>query len=103
MLQTPSAALFSPTRNSRILRNLAIAAAAVLLAATAPDANAQTGTIKIVVPSSAGGGADILSRLLADQISRMQGATMIVENRPGAGNTIGTEAVSLATPDGNTV
>jgi len=60
-------------------------------------------TIKIVVPSTAGGGADTLARLLGDQISRKQGQTIVVENRPGAGNTIGTEFVSRAAPDGNTV
>jgi tripartite-type tricarboxylate transporter receptor subunit TctC len=58
-------------------------------------------TIKIIVPSTVGGGADILARLLADQISRSQSITMIIENRPGASNTIGTEAASRAAPDGN--
>jgi tripartite-type tricarboxylate transporter receptor subunit TctC len=57
-------------------------------------------TIKIIVPSSAGGGADILARVLADQISRQQGVAVAVENRPGASNTIGTEVVSRAAPDG---
>jgi len=60
-------------------------------------------TIKIIVPSAPGGGADILSRLLADQIGRVQGVKMFVENRPGAGNTIGTEVASRAAPDGNTL
>ena len=46
---------------------------------------------------------DILARLLTDQISRTQGWTVVVENRPGAGTSIGTEAVSRAVPDGNTV
>ncbi len=50
-----------------------------------------------------GGGADTLARLLGDQISRKQGQTIVVENRPGASNTIGTEAVARAAPDGNTV
>ena len=62
-----------------------------------------TRTIKIIVPSTAGGGADTLARLLGDQISRKQGQTIVVENRPGASNTIGTEAVARAAPDGNTV
>jgi tripartite-type tricarboxylate transporter receptor subunit TctC len=67
-------------------------------------ASAQaTQTIKIIVPSTAGGGADTLARLLGDQISRKQGQTVVVENRPGASNTIGTEAVARAAPDGNTV
>ena len=52
---------------------------------------------------SVGGGADILARLLADQISRTQNVTMVVENRPGASNTIGTEAAARAAPDGNTL
>ena len=74
------------------------------LAALSSQAPAQTSrTIKIIVPSTAGGGADVLARMLADQIGRMQGQTMVVENRPGAGNTIGTEAVARSAPDGNTL
>ena len=46
---------------------------------------------------------DFLARLLSDQISRSQGATILVENRPGAAGIIGTEAVSRAAPDGGTV
>jgi len=60
-------------------------------------------TIKVVVPFPPGGGADILARLLAEQVGRAQGPTMVVENRPGAGTVIATEAVSRAPPDGNTV
>jgi tripartite-type tricarboxylate transporter receptor subunit TctC len=60
-------------------------------------------TIKIVVPFAPGGAADTLARLLAERISRAQALAMVVENRPGAGSVIGTEAVSRATPDGNTV
>jgi tripartite-type tricarboxylate transporter receptor subunit TctC len=79
-------------------------AAVVLIALSGEPAQAQTPrTIKIIVPSTPGGGADVLARLLADQISRTQGATLVVENRPGASNTIGTEAASRAAPDGNTL
>jgi tripartite-type tricarboxylate transporter receptor subunit TctC len=60
-------------------------------------------TIKIVVPAPPGAVADILARLLTMQISSTQGATLVVENRPGAGDVIGTEAVARATPDGNTL
>ena len=48
----------------------------------APSVLADTRTIKIIVPSTAGGGADTLARLLGDQISRKQSQTIIVENRP---------------------
>jgi len=60
-------------------------------------------TIKVVVPYSAGGAADTLARLLAEQIRRTQGPMLIVENRPGANGVIGTEAVAHAAPNGNTV
>jgi len=70
----------------------------------AAPALAQTAaTIKIIVPSTAGGGADTLARLLGDQISRKQGQTIVVENRPGASSTLGAEAVARAAHDGNTV
>jgi len=59
--------------------------------------------VKIVVPFAAGGTADTLARLLADQIGRSFGQTMVIENRPGAGSVIGTEAVARATPDGTTI
>jgi tripartite-type tricarboxylate transporter receptor subunit TctC len=84
---------------------LAIVVAAVGLAASlAPSAWSQpTGTIKIVVPYTPGSGPDILSRLMAEQIGRAQGPTVVVENRPGGGTVIGTEAVERAEPDGHTV
>jgi tripartite-type tricarboxylate transporter receptor subunit TctC len=60
-------------------------------------------TIKIVVPFAAGGGTDILARLLADHIARAAGQATVVENRPGGGTVIATEAVARAMPDGSTV
>jgi tripartite-type tricarboxylate transporter receptor subunit TctC len=62
-----------------------------------------TRTIKIVVPSAPGGVLDLLPRLLAEQIGRAQGPTVVIENRPGANEVIGIEAVARAAPDGNTV
>jgi tripartite-type tricarboxylate transporter receptor subunit TctC len=60
-------------------------------------------TIKIVFPGAPGSGGDAMVRLLAEQIGRTQGLTIMVENRPGANQVIGTEAVSRAAPDGNTL
>lgn len=84
---------------------LAIALLAVILAAPSGEsAWSQTPrTVKIVVPYPPGSGPDILSRLMAEQIGRAQGPTVVVENRPGGGTVIGTEAVARAAPDGNTV
>ena len=78
--------------------------AAALLACSGASAWAQTARpIKIVVPYTPGSGPDILSRLMAEQIGSAQGPTMVVENRPGGGTVIGTEAVERAEPDGHTV
>jgi len=82
----------------------AAAAALILLGLFGREALSQPArTIKIVVPLAPGGGADILTRLLADHIRRTQAVGMVVENRVGAGSVIGTEAVSHAAPDGNTL
>jgi tripartite-type tricarboxylate transporter receptor subunit TctC len=88
---------------SLLTRSAIALAAALALAAVAPGAWAQSGTIKIVVPYTPGSGPDILSRLMAEQIGRAQGPAVVVENRPGAGTVIGTEAVERAEPDGHTV
>jgi tripartite-type tricarboxylate transporter receptor subunit TctC len=72
------------------MRKLKVAAALVLLFAAVPPAWSQSKQIKIVVPYTPGSGPDIISRLL-------------VENRPGAGTVIGTEAAARAEPDGTTV
>ena len=85
------------TRSSAVLSILFIA----MLGTQA--ARSETRTIKIVVPGTPGASSDILVRLLAEQIERASGATIVVENRPGAGNAIGSEAVARAAPDGNTL
>jgi tripartite-type tricarboxylate transporter receptor subunit TctC len=77
--------------------------AALLLALSAPVLQAQTGTTKIIVPYPPGSGPDILSRLMAEQIGKAEGQTVVIENRPGGGTLIGTEAAARAAPDGNTV
>jgi tripartite-type tricarboxylate transporter receptor subunit TctC len=76
-----------------------ICAAVVALAIT--SASAQTR--RIIVPYTPGSGPDILARLMAEEIGAQNGPTMIVENRPGGGMVIGTEAAARAEPDGNTV
>lgn len=90
--------------STRQLIRLATAIAALGLVFVVHDAWSQaTGTIKIVVPAPPGAVADILARLMATQMNAMQGASVVVESRPGAGDVIGTEAVARATPDGNTL
>jgi tripartite-type tricarboxylate transporter receptor subunit TctC len=68
-----------------------------------PAAVAQSKTIKIIVPYTPGSGPDILSRLMSDQIPKDGGPGIVVENRPGGGTLIGTEAAAKTEPDGHTV
>ncbi len=86
----------------------AVCAAAAMLALGAShgtsSAFAQSSkTLKIIVPYTPGSGPDIISRLMGEQIQKAGGPTVVVENRPGGGMTIGTEAAARAEPDGNTV
>jgi tripartite-type tricarboxylate transporter receptor subunit TctC len=76
----------------------------VLLSLADRGAWSQTArTIRFVVPFPAGGGADLLTRVLTEQIGKVENVTTVVENRPGAASIIGTDIASRAAPDGNTV
>lgn len=59
--------------------------------------------VKIIVPSAPGGGSDIIARQLAQSFSKVFGQSFFVENKPGAGNMIGIEAVMHAPADGYTL
>ena len=70
------------------------------LAQTAPCPNKP---IKAIVPFAAGAATDIVARVVLTQLSRQLGQPIIVENKPGAGGTIGASAVAHAEPDGYTI
>jgi tripartite-type tricarboxylate transporter receptor subunit TctC len=90
-------------RDSRA-RLAAILVAAIALALTATAAWPQSNrTIKVILPFAPGGPAYNAIRILGQQISATGGPTIVVEPHPGAGTAIGTELVSTATPDGNTL
>ncbi|MEN9498837.1 MAG: hypothetical protein RIS83_656, partial [Pseudomonadota bacterium] len=62
-----------------------------------------TRPVRIIVPTGAGGITDVLARLVAERLAARLGGQVIVENRPGAGGIIGTEAVARAEPDGHSL
>jgi tripartite-type tricarboxylate transporter receptor subunit TctC len=66
-------------------------------------ASKPTRSIKVVIPFPASGAADVVARILADEVSRTQGVSIVIENHPGAGSVLGTEVVARAPPDGNTL
>src|ERR1700704_6666964 len=87
-------------------RWLRIAAVAAVMSAVAGAAQAQPFPAKpvhIFVPYPAGGAVDILTRTLGDVVSKQWGQSVIVENRPGAGGVIASQAVATAPPDGYTL
>jgi len=83
-----------------------IAAVAVSLALPALPANAQQYPMKpvrMIVPFGAGGPADVFGRVIAQHLSDQLKHSFVIENRPGAGAVIGTDAVAKAAPDGYTL
>ena len=59
--------------------------------------------VRVIVPSTAGGGADITARIFSQPLGKALGQNFVVDNRPGAANIIGTDLVSKAPPDGYTL
>lgn len=96
-----------PWRTHRAALTAMTAAAIATLATTLPAAVAAqsfpTRAVRVIVPSPPGDGSDLTARALAQRLSESWGQPVVVENRPGAGGRIGTEAAIAATPDGYTL
>ena len=84
-----------------VLAGLAATAATPAFAQTAADY--PKGPIRIICSAAAGGGNDLIARIVAERLQAKWGQNVVVENRPGAGNNLATEQVYRAPPDGYTL
>ena len=85
-----------------VIRSL-LAAALVVLAPTVLAQSYPNKPVKIIVAFTAGSATDILARVVAEQLTRSMGQPFIVENKPGAGGSVGTEQAKNSPPDGYTL
>ena len=76
---------------------------AVALPAQAQPQDYPTKPVRIIVPFAPGGSADVFGRFLAQRLQESMGQTFLIDNRPGAGSVIGTDAVAKSAPDGYTL
>src|SRR5882672_5244802 len=94
-----------PERSAKTAPFLLALAVLSLTAFSPDDASAlyPDRIVRIVVPFAPGGGTDVIARTLAQEMAKDLGATVIIENKPGAGTIIGTQAVATSEPDGYTL
>ncbi len=82
---------------------LILAAPWVACSAALAQSEYPSKPIRMVVPFAAGGSTDVIARLLSERLSEALGRPLVIENRPGAGSTIGVDTVAKAAPDGYTI
>src|SRR6187455_2962638 len=92
-----------PTPPNRLPPVCAVAVAALLLPSIAFAQSWPTRPIRVQIPFSAGSTIDVVGRLVLDPLSAQLGQPIVIENRGGAGGSIGTALVAKAEPDGYSV
>ena len=83
-----------------MVRSISTGIAVVLLALSAPRSNLANSTVTMVVPVAAGGGNDVVARILTPRMSEVLGQQVVIENIGGAGGVTGAARVAKAAPDG---
>jgi tripartite-type tricarboxylate transporter receptor subunit TctC len=90
-------------KKRQLLRGLCAATLAVASLGLAQAQTYPSKAVRLIVPFPAGGATDLFARTLSQKISEKLGQTVVVENRPGAGGTLGSDLAAKATPDGYTL
>ena len=92
-----------PSKRSWLAASLVALASLLAVAHAVAQADYPTRPIKLIVPFPPGGGADLTARTLAQKMAESMGQPIVVDNRPGANGSLGTDAVAKAAPDGYTI
>src|SRR5262245_19988560 len=87
----------------RLVLMTALALGALGVAPATAQDKYPSRAIKVIVPTPAGGPVDVVARLVAQYLSTTIGQSVVVENKPGAGNTLGSREAACADPDGYTL
>jgi tripartite-type tricarboxylate transporter receptor subunit TctC len=87
----------------RLLRSVLAASLLAMFSIGESQALYPERALRIVVPFAPGGGTDVVARTLAQEMARDLGVSVIIENKPGAGTIIGTQAVAVSAADGYTL
>lgn len=93
----------TPARRAALRLSLALLPAAVIVGVALAQDTYPSRPIRVIIPFGAGSFTDVLPRVVFDQVSKQMGQPIIVENRGGAGGTLGTGVVAKSAPDGYTL
>jgi tripartite-type tricarboxylate transporter receptor subunit TctC len=90
-------------RLTSLIRILAVSASLAMAATLASAQAYPTRAIKIIVPAPPGGAIDIIARVVGDKLAASMGQPVVIDNKPGASNNLGTDVLAKSAPDGYTI
>src|SRR5689334_24915637 len=93
----------SSRKDGSMRRAVLAAVALIAFAAVAPAQTYPSRPVKVIVPTPPGGPVDVMARLLTNALGPELGQSIVIENKPGAGNIIGSKIAADAAPDGYTL